>query len=482
MPTPTQDTRHAEALAPTDRFAPRHIGPDEREVGAMLAAVGCATMDEFVGQVVPASIRLGGDLDLPAALGEHAMLARLRGMMDRNRVFRSCIGMGYCGTITPAVILRNVLENPGWYTQYTPYQPEIAQGRLEALLNFQTLVSDLTGLEIANASLLDEGTAAGEAMSMCVQAARGDRRRFLVAGDCHPQTIEIVKTRAEPIGVEVVVASPASMEPDESVAGVLVQYPTSDGRIECYRSLAERTHAAGGLVVAAADLLALTLLVPPGEWGADICVGSAQRFGVPMGFGGPHAAFMATRAEFVRKMPGRIVGVSRDSAGKPALRLAIQTREQHIKRDRATSNICTAQVLLAIMASMYAVYHGPAGLRAIATRVRLLTLALRAGLQGAGHEVDESPVFDTLRVRVAGGAGGVLSAARDRRINLRDFGDGSVGISLDESSTEELVADILGAFGVQDADVGALAGGVTPEVPAAFARSSARSLSASWRR
>jgi len=457
-------------LAPTDRFAPRHIGPNESEVAQMLAVVGCATMDEFITQVVPQSIRLDADLDLPSALGEHAMLTRLRGIMDRNMVFRSCIGMGYFGTITPAVILRNILENPGWYTQYTPYQPEIAQGRLEALLNFQTMISDLTGLEVANASLLDEGTAAGEAMSMCVQAAKGNRRRFLVADDCHPQTIEIVRTRAEPIGVEIVVASPDAMKPDDSIAGVLVQYPTTDGRVECYQDLAERTHATGGLVVVAADLLALTLLKAPGAWGADICVGSAQRFGVPMGFGGPHAAFMSTRTDLVRKMPGRLVGISRDANGQPALRLAIQTREQHIKRDRATSNICTAQVLLAIMASMYAVYHGPEGLRAIASRVRLLTQTLRVGLLDLGHRIEEDLVFDTLRIKVKGDAGKVYQAARKARINLRDFGDGSLGVTLDESSTEALVGDLLAAFGATDPDVGALAERAQLDIPPVFAR------------
>ena len=469
MPHPIA-THARRDLAPTDRFAPRHIGPNESEVAQMLALVGCATMDEFTTEVVPQAIRLDTDLDLPVALGEHAMLTRLRGIMDRNTVFRSCIGMGYCGTITPPVILRNILENPGWYTQYTPYQPEISQGRLEALLNFQTLVSDLTGLDVSNASLLDEGTAAGEAMSMCVQIAKGDRRRFLVADDCHPQTIEIVRTRAEPMGVEVVVASPADMAPDESIAGVLVQYPTTDGRVECYEDLATRTHAVGGLVVAAADLLALTLLKAPGVWGADICIGSAQRFGVPMGFGGPHAAFMSTRTELVRKMPGRLVGISRDANGQPALRLAIQTREQHIKRDRATSNICTAQVLLAIMASMYAVYHGPDGLRAIATRIRLLTQTLRAGLGELGHTIDDDLTFDTLRVQVGTDASRILNAARDSRINLRDFGDGSLGVTLDESSTEALIADLLAAFGATSPDVRALAERAHMEIPPVFAR------------
>ncbi len=464
--------RPSEALEPTDRFAPRHIGPDEADVQSMLDALGCASMEDFIHEVVPESIRFGRDLALPKALGEHAMLEHLRGMAERNEVFRSCIGMGYSGTITPSVILRNILENPGWYTQYTPYQPEIAQGRLEALLNFQTLVSDLTGLEIANASLLDEGTACGEAMSMCVQIARGKRMKFLVADDCHPQTIEVVRTRAEPLGVEVVVVGPGLMEPDAETAGVLLAYPATDGRIVCHEQVVKAAHDAGALAVVVADLLALTLIRPPGEWGADICVGSSQRFGVPMGLGGPHAAFMATRAAFVRKMPGRIVGVSRDAAGKPALRLAIQTREQHIKRDRATSNICTAQVLLAIMASMYAVYHGPDGLKRIARRIVSLTETLRVGLTGLGHEIEPGAVFDTLRVRVDGDAGKVLAKAREQKINLRDFGDGSLGVSLDETSDTALILDLLACFGGGDEDIDELAARALDELPAELERTS----------
>ncbi len=460
-------------LEPTDAFAPRHIGPDEAERARMLAALGYDSMEAFASDVVPAAIRFEGELDLGPALGERAMLEDLRGLAGKNEVWRSCIGMGYVGTVTPPVILRNILENPGWYTQYTPYQSEISQGRLEALLNFQTMIADLTGLPLSNASLLDEGTAAAEAMSMCAQIARTQPRSFFVAQDCHPQTIEVVKTRAESMGIEVEVGDPGGVDP-KAHCGVLVQYPTTDGRVECYESLAAAVHEHGALLVAAADPLALTLIRPPGEWGADICVGSAQRFGVPMGLGGPHAAFMATSEAHARKMPGRIVGVSKDARGRPALRLAIQTREQHIKRDRATSNICTAQVLLAIMASMYGVYHGPKGLTAIARRVRALTQTLRAGLLGLGHGIGEDLVFDTLRVRVKGDAAEVLARAADRRINLRDFGDGSLGVTLDETSGPALIADLLAAFGHEgEADVEAMSREARLEIPAAFERASA---------
>ncbi len=455
------------------RFDTRHIGPRDKDVAAMLATLGLSSLDELVGQVVPADIRLNRPLDLPAARDEWTLLRDLSALADRNEVFRSCIGMGYHGTITPPVILRNVMENPGWYTQYTPYQAELAQGRLEALLNFQTMIADLTRLPLANASLLDEGTAAAEAMSLCVQQASGGRRVFLVAEDCHPQTIEVVRTRGASMGVEIRVGNPAAFEPDASVAGVLVAYPTTDGRIECYRGLAERTHAAGGLMVAVADLLALVLLTPPGEWGADVCVGSAQRFGVPMGLGGPHAGYMSTREEFVRKMPGRLVGVSRDSHGDPALRLAIQTREQHIKRDRATSNICTAQVLLAIMASMYGVYHGPEGLTRIARRVMAFTRTLRAALHDLGHDAGDGPVFDTLRVRVKGDAARVVASARALRINLRDYGDGTLGVTLDETTDRALLADLIAAFGGSgNEDLDALAARADVEIPSGFARTS----------
>ncbi|RMH29398.1 MAG: glycine dehydrogenase (aminomethyl-transferring) [Planctomycetota bacterium] len=455
------------------RFDTRHIGPRDHDIAAMLAAVGAASMDDLIAQVVPQDIRFDRLLDLPAARDEWTLLRDLSEIADKNKVFRSCIGMGYHGTITPPVILRNVMENPGWYTQYTPYQAELAQGRLEALLNFQTMIADLTGLPLANASLLDEGTAAAEAMSLCVQQSGGKRRAFIVADDCHPQTIEVVQTRGRSMGVEVRVASPDAFELSEEVAGVLVSYPTTDGRVECFKDLAKRTHDAGALFVAVADPLALVLLTPPGEWGADVCVGSAQRFGVPMGFGGPHAAFMATREEFVRKLPGRLVGVSRDSQGKPALRLAIQTREQHIKRDRATSNICTAQVLLAIMASMYGVYHGPEGLTRIAKRVRAYTQTLRVALTDLGHTIGEGLVFDTLRVKVKGNAEDVIGAAKARRINIRDFGDGTVGVTLDETTDRNLLADLIAAFGgTGKEDLDALAARAKMDIPSAFARTS----------
>jgi len=430
------------------QFVMRHIGPRDSDVAEMLRAVGASDMDAFIGEVVPSDIRFDGLLDLPCARTEYKLWHDLRQIAEKNKLFRSCIGMGYVGTITPPVILRNVLENPQWYTQYTPYQPETAQGRLEALLNFQTIISDLTGLPLASSSLLDEGTAAAEAVSMVISITKNKRNTFYVAEDCHPQTIAVVKTRAEAVGVSIVVGPVESFDlASTDAAGVLVQYPTSDGRVECYESLAKKAHENGMMVVVAADLLSLSLLRAPGQWGADICVGSSQRFGVPMGFGGPHAGFMSTHEAHVRKMPGRIVGVSRDAHGNPALRLAVQTREQHIKRDRATSNICTAQVLLAVISSMYGVYHGPEGITGIAKRIHAQTQTLRVGLVELGHEIDDSVVFDTLRVKVHGDAESVLGAARARRINLRDFGDGSVGITLDETADEGLLHDLLEAFG-----------------------------------
>ncbi|MEQ8850480.1 MAG: aminomethyl-transferring glycine dehydrogenase [Phycisphaerales bacterium] len=465
-------------LAQTDRFVDRHIGPDAAEIAHMLERVGAETLESFVASVVPDAIRFapGEGLKLDAALTERDALDELRRMSEANTVHRSCIGMGYHGTVTPAVIRRNVFENPAWYTQYTPYQSEISQGRLEALLIFQTMVAELTGLPLANASLLDEGTAAAEAMAMCGSLG-GSRRAFLVSEDCHPQTIAVVRTRAASLGIELRVgAVTADTAADRSLAGVLVQYPTTDGRVECYEKMVARAHEAGVMVVAAADLLALTLLRSPGDWGADICVGSTQRFGVPMGFGGPHAGFIATGETHARKMPGRIVGVSRDSAGKQALRLAIQTREQHIRRDRATSNICTAQVLPAILAAFYAVYHGPEGLRAIAERVRLMTGALRVGLEELGHATGDALVFDTLRVTSKGmSAEDVLKAARSKRINLRDFGDGTVGITLDETSDERLVRDLIAAFGGEPgADLDGLLGAWEGrEIPGAFVRGDA---------
>ncbi len=349
-------------------FARRHIGPNEEEVRAMLHKVGFESLDDLIDATIPKNIRLDRRLKLPEAKSETEALAELRAIANKNKIVRSFIGAGYHGCITPPVIQRNILENPGWYTAYTPYQAEIAQGRLEALLNFQQMIIDLTALDIANASLLDEATAAAEAMSLC-HAVVPNRKTFFVADNCHPQTIAVVETRAKPLGIEIKIGEYSRFKFDQAVFGALVQYPATDGAIHDYVGFVRRAHDAGALVVVAADILALTLLKPPGEFGADVAVGNTQRFGVPLGFGGPHAAYFATRDQFKRHMPGRLVGVSHDAEGRPAYRLALQTREQHIRRDKATSNICTAQVLLAVIASMYAVYHGPRGLRAIAERV-----------------------------------------------------------------------------------------------------------------
>jgi len=467
-------------LAPSDTFPSRHIGPSEAEVAEMLSALGLGSLDQLIDETVPEVIRRREPLALPAALGEFDLLARLRGIAGRNQVFRSFIGQGYYDCITPGVIQRNILENPGWYTQYTPYQAEIAQGRLEALINFQTMVADLTGLPLANASLLDEATAAAEAMHMCDALAEGERRAFFVADSCHPQTIAVIRTRAEPLGIRVVVGDPGSLAADGAwgdLFGALVQYPTTDGRIEDYREVIRFAHAAGARVAMATDLLALTLLTPPGELGADIAVGSTQRFGVPLGFGGPHAAFLSTREENRRQMPGRIIGVSRDARGRPAYRLALQTREQHIRRDKATSNICTAQVLLAVMASMYAVYHGPDGLERIATRVRGWTDVLARGLERLGLAVRGGPRFDTVRVDLSpADRDRVVAAARDRRMNLRVYPDG-LGVSLDETTRSGDVADLLSSFaargaGSSVADVEALGASAPAAYGAPFARSS----------
>jgi glycine dehydrogenase len=429
-----------------DQFVRRHLGPNPAEAQEMLAQTGFQTLDELIAAAVPENIRLQHPFQLPAAKPEHEALAALRQIASRNQVFRSFIGMGYYDCITPAVIQRNVLENPGWYTQYTPYQAEISQGRLEALLNFQTMVADLTALDIANASLLDEATAAAEAMTMC-RALQEGRNVFLVSENCHPQTIGVVRTRAHALGIEVVVGNHEEFQFGDKVFGALVQYPDTFGAIHDYTGLVEQAHKAGGLVTVATDLLALTLLKPPGEFGADIAVGSAQRFGVPMAYGGPHAAFFATRDKFKRHMPGRIVGVSKDSRGKPALRLALQTREQHIRREKATSNICTAQALLANMASLYAVYHGPEGLKKIAQRVHALTEILAAGLEKLGYTVSSKPRFDTLRIAF-GPAGNkeLISLAESRGMNFRSIPDVGIGISIDEATDETDVIEILEIF------------------------------------
>ncbi len=465
-----------ELLRRPDQFVHRHLGPRARDLPAMLEVVGAPSLDALIDATVPPAIRLDRPLNLPGPRSETEVLAELRALAEQNELFRSFIGMGYYDTLTPGVIQRNILENPGWYTQYTPYQAEIAQGRLEALLNFQTMVGDLTGLEIANASMLDEGTAAAEAMTLCRRAQKrsSTANAFFVAESCHPQTIEVIQTRAEPLGYNVIVGDPSTYDFDPATFGVLLQYPDTNGDIVDYADFCRQAHEHGALVVVATDLLALTLLTPPGEWGADIAVGNSQRFGVPLGYGGPHAAFMATTEDHKRLLPGRLIGVSHDSAGEPAMRLALQTREQHIRRDRATSNICTAQVLLAIMASMYAVYHGPDGLRAIAQRTRLMTLMLRNALTNLGYLVNEGEVFDTLKI--SGGPRSqldLLNAATERRINLRGYGDGAVGVSLDEAATLEELSDLLAIFGVVDpVGVEELADGVSLAYSAAFQRTS----------
>ncbi len=446
---------------PLDTFVRRHLGSNEAEVGEMLQALGLRTLDELVAETVPASIRAARSLAIDAsgenrAPGEQEMLDRLQALAARNRRSRSYLGMGYNASRMPGVIQRNVLENPGWYTQYTPYQAEIAQGRLEALLNFQTMIADLTALPVANASLLDEATAAAEAMHVCAaihpHLEKIERPVFFVDRSCHPQTLAVVQTRARAVGIEIATGDPFHCDfAGGRIFGVLVQYPTTDGKIIDYAPLAELAHVGGALLVVAADLLALALLRAPGEFGADIAVGSTQRFGLPMGYGGPHAAFMSVRDEFKRQMPGRLIGVSKDSAGHPAIRMALQTREQHIRREKATSNICTAQVLPAILASMYAVYHGPEGLRAIAMRIHQMAVALAEGLRRAGHRLAEEPFFDTLAVELApetgGDADGLLADAARRGINLRKLGERRVGIALDETVGADDIADLLDLFG-----------------------------------
>lgn len=418
----------------------------------MLEVLGLASLDDLIDKTVPQSIRQNKPLNLPAPLSEQAALAKLKAMALENEVFRSFIGMGYYNCITPPVIQRNILENPGWYTAYTPYQPEIAQGRLEALLNFQTVIIDLTGLEIANASLLDEATAAAEAMAMSYGISKNKSKAFFVSADCHPQTIEVIQTRARPLGIEVIVGNHQEFNFEQLVFGVLLQYPASDGAIYDYRTFVQQAHAQGGLVTVAADILSLTLLMPPGEFGADIAVGSTQRFGIPLGYGGPHAAYFATKEEYKRQVPGRIVGVSKDVQGKTALRLALQTREQHIRRDKATSNICTAQVLLAVMAGMYAVYHGAEGLKNIAENVRYLTAVLATGLQKLGYKLGSSEVFDTVRVELGDRANSadILNYAAARKINLRVLSNTAIGISLDETTTIGDVFELLEIFALQE--------------------------------
>ena len=431
-------------LDPHSDFIPRHIGPSQDDRAKMLAAIGVEDVQQLMDQVVPAAIRQSEPLNLPAARSEADALGELKTIAGRNQVLRSYIGQGYYGTHVPNVILRNIFESPAWYTAYTPYQPEISQGRLEALLNFQTMVADLTGLDIANASLLDEGTAAAEAMALARRTSRSKSKVFFVSQHCHPQTIEVVRTRATGLDIDVVVGDEMQSLPD--CFGVLLQYPHSLGGVTSYEDVAKQAHDQGAVVAVATDLLALALLSPPGEWGADIAVGSAQRFGVPMGFGGPHAGFMACKDAYKRNMPGRLVGVSKDSHGATALRLALQTREQHIRREKATSNICTAQVLLAVMAGMYAVWHGPAGIKRIAQRVARLTAILRQSLADLGIVVVNEHYFDTLLLDTGAHTAAIVTAARAANINLRQVGKTQLAVSLDETVTLEDVTALVQVF------------------------------------
>ena len=452
-----------------DAFIERHIGPNDAEVAQMLRVVGHESLETFTDAIVPASIRTRDPLDLPESMTEVDALAKIRDIADRNKVFRSFIGQGYHGTHVPNVILRNILENPGWYTAYTPYQAEISQGRMEALINFQTMCAELTGMEIANASLLDEATAAAEAMTLARRSSRAKSEVFFVSSGVHPQTLEVLRTRAEPLGIELVVGDDARAAEVESF-GVLLQYPDTFGNARDYSALVETVHARKGIVCVAVDLLALTLLKSPGEWGADIVIGNTQRFGVPFGFGGPHAAFMACRDAYKRSMPGRLIGVSVDVEGNNAYRLTLQTREQHIRREKATSNICTAQVLLAVMASMYAVYHGPDGLRRIARRTHRLAAILAGALRKAGVQVG-GDFFDTLHVTGVD-ANQIHERARAAHINLRHIDGDSLGISLDETTTREDITALAGLFGIELGDIDALDAETADELPSGLLRES----------
>jgi len=458
-------------LPPTDAFVERHLGPSASEIDRMLEAVGASSLEELVAQTIPDSIRDEDLAALPAAASEVECTAALRERADRNAQLRSYLGMGYHGTITPPVVLRNVLENPGWYTAYTPYQPEISQGRLEALLVFQTVITELTGMELSNASLLDEATAAAEAMTMSWRLKRQKGDTFFVDERVHPQTIALVRTRAEPLGIQVVTGLIEDFDPSgASVFGVLLAYPHTDGTMEDLTAIVERVHEAGALVTATTDLLALTLFRPPGEMGVDIVVGSAQRFGVPLGYGGPHAGFMGARSDAARQLPGRMVGVSKDVHGNPALRLALQTREQHIRRQRATSNICTAQVLLAVVSAFYAVWHGPEGLTRIARRTHGMARALADGARAAGHDVTAGAFFDTVRIGV-GDADTLIARATTYGINVSRLDDATVVVALDETVDESDLADLLAVFGAPGATAERLAA-VEPEVPEALRRTS----------
>ena len=471
-------TQTLEDLQPTDTFVRRHIGPDAAAIAQMLAQLGFDSLGQLIDQVVPAQIRMQRPLNLGTPRGEHELLQDLRTMVAQNQLFRSLIGMGYANCITPPVIQRNILENPGWYTQYTPYQAEIAQGRLEALLNFQTMVTDLTGLDIANASLLDEGTAAAEAMAMSYNLQKKQTATtFFVSQLCHPQTIDIIRTRALPLGIDVHVGDHRQFRfEDHPTFGVLLQYPATDGSLQDYRAFIEQAHGAKALVTMATDLLSLTVLTPPAELGADIAVGNSQRLGVPLGYGGPHAAFFATKTAYQRKIPGRIVGLSHDAQNQPALRLALQTREQHIRRDKATSNICTAQVLLAVIAGMYAVYHGPEGLKQIAQRIQLLTGTLAAGVRQLGYELVCDRFFDTIQVRLgAMPLAEVVARSRAAHINLRIVDAQTIGITLDETTSTQDLVDVLQVLAPEPGgsiDLAVLAAGVDRAYPAPFNRTS----------
>lgn len=433
-------------------FTDRHIGPRDNDVQEMLSTIGVGSISELIDQTIPSQIRLKAPLDMPSGLSEYEYLNELRGKAKQNKIFRSYIGLGYYNNILPSVIQRNILENPGWYTAYTPYQAEIAQGRLEALLNFQTVVSDLTGMELANASLLDEGTAAAEAMIMLLNARsreqkKADANKFFVANACFPQTIDVMKTRATPLGIELVFGEPGEANFDDSYFGALVQYPDGNGVVNDYTAFVSKANASGVKVAVAADIMSLVLLTPPGEWGADVVVGTTQRFGIPLGFGGPHAAYFATKEEYKRHIPGRIIGVTVDSRGQRALRMALQTREQHIKRDRATSNICTAQVLLAVMAGMYAVYHGAEGLQDIARHIHGATKSVAEGIKGAGHTLKSDNYFDTIKVMIpASEQGAIRDKALEQGINFHYAEDG-IQISMDETVTDQDVADVAALFG-----------------------------------
>ncbi|MBQ4853524.1 aminomethyl-transferring glycine dehydrogenase [Rhodanobacter sp. B2A1Ga4] len=461
-PTPSlRDLEHHGA------FIERHIGPDDAEIAQMLRVIGHDSLESMTDAIVPGSIKSAAPLALPQAVTEEEALAKIRAIADRNEVFRSFIGQGYYGTLTPNVILRNILENPAWYTAYTPYQAEISQGRMEALINFQTMCADLTGMEIANASLLDEATAAAEAMTLAKRSCKSKSNVFFVSNGVHPQTLEVVRTRAEPLGIELVVGADSDAAGTEAF-GVLLQYPDTFGSINDYRAIADAVHARGGLVAVATDLLALTLIAAPGEWGADIVVGNSQRFGVPFGNGGPHAAFMACRDAYKRSMPGRLIGVSIDAEGKAAYRLTLQTREQHIRREKATSNICTAQVLLAVMASMYAVYHGPEGLTRIARRTHRLSAILAASLRQAGVKVGAN-FFDTLHITDVD-ADAVHARAETLHINLRQIHGTCIGISLDETTTRAEVIALAGLFGAEIDNIDELDAATADALPAALLR------------